>query len=98
VVTEILTAAGFEVDAFTDVHEPVCYGAAAADMALGLRSSRELLSTMDPAAASRARERVHALLAAHETEEGVLLDSRAWIITAHRPLGSRWRVVSGDGR
>jgi hypothetical protein len=56
-----------------------------ADMALGLRSSRGLLSTMDPAAASRAREHVHPLLAAHETEERALLDSRAWIITAHRP-------------
>ncbi|MBD0322590.1 MAG: methyltransferase domain-containing protein [Aldersonia sp.] len=83
----VLTAAGFaEVD-FTAVHEPVYYGPhpdAACDAVLRLRHARDLLASLDPATADHAADRLRATLAAHRTDNGVLLDSRAWIITAHR--------------
>jgi SAM-dependent methyltransferase len=83
----ILTAAGFADVAFTPVHEPVYYGPdpdAAYDAVLGLRHARDLLASLDPATAERASARLRATLAAHDTGNGVLFDSRAWIITAHR--------------
>jgi hypothetical protein len=33
----------------------------------------------------QARDQLRALLAAHETESGILFDARTWIITARRP-------------
>jgi SAM-dependent methyltransferase len=83
----ILTAAGFTEVSFTDVHEPVYYGpdaAVAFDVVSGLRSTRDLLAGMDPAQAGGALERLRAMLAAHQTGEGVLFDSRTWIIAARR--------------
>ncbi|MCP2338983.1 class I SAM-dependent methyltransferase [Actinomadura rupiterrae] len=84
----ILTAAGFTDIAFTDVHEPVYYGPdadAALDAVLHLWAVGSRLADLDPEAADEARARLHATLAAHATDEGVLFDSRAWIITARRP-------------
>ncbi|MEC3975182.1 class I SAM-dependent methyltransferase [Amycolatopsis sp. H20-H5] len=86
-VTEVLGRAGFEVESFADVHEPVYYGRDADDacsVVLGLRSTNTLLTGMDAAGAERARERLRDMLRAHDTGEGVFFDSRAWIITAHR--------------
>lgn len=83
----ILTAAGFADVDFTAVHEPVYYGPdpdAAYDAALRLRHARDLLASLDPATAETATDRLRATLAAHHTDNGVVLDSRAWIITAHR--------------
>ncbi|AYY14249.1 class I SAM-dependent methyltransferase [Actinobacteria bacterium YIM 96077] len=84
-VTEgILKAAGFTDVGFADVHEPVYYGPdidTAYDFVLSLREPRELLATMDGATAERARQRLRALLAQHDTGD-VFFDSRAWIITA----------------
>jgi SAM-dependent methyltransferase len=84
----ILTAAGFTEIRFTDVHEPVYYGddcATACDVVLGLREPSDLLASLDPPAAEHALHRLRTTLAAHETDDGVLFDSRAWIITARRP-------------
>jgi SAM-dependent methyltransferase len=86
-VEGILAAAGFTDVAFDDVHEPVCYGpdaATAYDFVLGLRDTRESLAALDPAGREPARDRLRALLAAHETKNGVLFDARTWIITARR--------------
>jgi hypothetical protein len=86
-VTRILRAAEFAGIAFTDVHEPVYYGpdvAAAFDWVHGFRSAREVLNRLDPAAAARAIERLRDTLAAHQSDQGVWFDSRAWIVTAHR--------------
>ncbi|MBO0707851.1 MAG: alpha/beta fold hydrolase [Candidatus Dormibacteraeota bacterium] len=85
----ILAAAGFAGVVFEDVHEPVSYGpdaATAYDFVLGLRDTRELLAALPPAARDHARDRLRALLAAHQTGNGVLFDARTWIITA-RPRG-----------
>jgi SAM-dependent methyltransferase len=86
-VKEILQAAGFAGLAFTDVHEPVYYGpdvTAALDWVRGFTCTSEILSRLDPAAATRADERLRQALAAHLSDDGVWFNSRAWIITAHR--------------
>jgi SAM-dependent methyltransferase len=85
-VDKVLTAAGFAGIACADVHEPVFYGPdvpAALDWVRGF--SGRLLDRMDPAAADRALGRLRETLAAHRGEDGVWFDSRAWLVTAHRP-------------
>jgi SAM-dependent methyltransferase len=83
----ILAASGFDEVAFTDVQEPVYYGAdraIALDFVLGLRLTQDLLAGLDGPAAERALERLRATLADHDTGRGVFFGSRAWIITARR--------------
>ena len=90
-VTEILEAAGFAGVAFTDVDELVHYGpdvAAALDWVRGFASTSEVLKRLDPAAAARAVERLHDMLAAHMSDDGVWFNSRAWIVTARRRAGT----------
>ena len=86
-VTEILEAAGFADVTFTDVHEPVYYGpnvSSALDWVRGFTSTGNALQRLDPAAADRALGRLRETLAAHTSDDGVWLNSRAWIVTAHR--------------
>src|SRR5690348_5452369 len=71
----ILAAAGFTEVGFTDVNEPLYYGpdaAVAFEVVRGLRSTRDLLAGMDAAAAESALDRLRAVLAAHQTDAGVL--------------------------
>ena len=86
-VRRILIEAGFgEID-LDEVHEPVCFGSDAED-AFGFGRTtgpvKGLLDDLDEPTAARALEALRATLAAHETPEGVLFDSRAWLITARR--------------
>jgi hypothetical protein len=84
-VEGVLAAAGFGQIQCIDVHEPVYYGpdvAAAYDMVLRLSVPQDLLSTMDTSAADQGRQRLRDMLAAHESADGVYLDSRAWIVRA----------------
>ena len=71
-----------------EVREPVYLGASADD-AFGFVSTmgftRGLLNGLDDATTARALEALRATLVAHDRGEGVLLDSRAWLITARRP-------------
>jgi hypothetical protein len=83
-VREILQAAVFADIAFTDVRGPVCYGAAALDRVHGFTCTRAALKRLDPAAATRADERLRQALAEHLRDDGVWFDSHAWIITARR--------------
>ena len=86
-VTEILEAAGFADIAFADVREPVYYGpdvAAALDWVRGFACTSNVLKRLDPAAAARAAGRLREMLAAHLSDDGVWLNSRAWIVSAHR--------------
>jgi SAM-dependent methyltransferase len=86
-VTQILRAAGFADVALSDVDEPVYYGpdvAAALGWVRGFTSTSEALKRLDPAAATRADERLRQALAAHLSDDGVWFSSRAWIVTAHR--------------
>ena len=69
------------------MREPVYYGpdaSAALELVRDMKATRDLLARLDSAAAQRALGRLRATLAAHQTGEGVLFDSRAWIITARR--------------
>jgi SAM-dependent methyltransferase len=85
VTQRTLAAAGFAEIGFTAVNEPVYYGEdcdAALDAILRLRHTGDLLATLDAATAKRALDRLRASLAAHDTSDGVLFDSHAWIVTA----------------
>lgn len=91
-VERILTKAGFSDVAFADVHEPVHYGRdtdAAYDFIRELRSTNDLLASLDADTAERALERLRATVAEHDTGAGVLFDSRAWIVTARASGGQR---------
>lgn len=87
-VRRVLSGAGFEAIDLEDVHEPVYVGATAEDAfgfvrALGL--TQGLLEGLAANARAGALEALRTTLAAHETDAGVQLDSRAWLITARRP-------------
>jgi ubiquinone/menaquinone biosynthesis C-methylase UbiE len=87
VVADMLEAAGFAEFTATDVHVPVCYGPdadTAFDFTVGLRSTRDVLAGLDADATEPALDRLRTSLIAHETADGVLFDSRSWIITAVR--------------
>ena len=87
VTRQLLATAGFTDVAFTDVQEPVYYGpdsATAFDAVVRLQHARELLANLDPPLVGPAHQRLRAVLAAHQTDDGVLFDSRAWIVTARR--------------
>jgi SAM-dependent methyltransferase len=82
VTTELLVKAGFTSVTFADVHEPVFYGSnldTAYEAAVELFISRDALNGAE---LSEALRRLRALLEAHFTPDGVLFDSRAWIVTA----------------
>jgi len=86
VATDLLRASGFVSLDFAEVHEPVFYGSdvdAACEAVTGLQFARDLLARTN-AEGDAARRRLRDLLEAHLTPDGVLFDSRAWIITAHR--------------
>lgn len=83
-VEGILAAAGFASVAFADVHEPAFYGAnadAAYEAVVGLFVRPEALADAESDGTLR---RLRALVDAHSTPDGVLFDSRAWIVTARK--------------
>ena len=86
-VTGMLEAAGFADVTFTDVRKPMYFGpdvAAALDWVRGFACTSEVLNRLNPAAAARTLGRLHEMLAAHMSGNGVWFDSRAWIVTARR--------------
>jgi SAM-dependent methyltransferase len=90
IATELLTRAGFVSIDFSDVREPVFYGPdahRAFDSLIDLYLVKDVLAQAGEAS-DEASQRLRALLKAHMTAEGVLFDSRAWIITARRGQGS----------
>jgi ubiquinone/menaquinone biosynthesis C-methylase UbiE len=83
----LLTTAGFGNIQITDVREPVYYGSdaeAACDAARSLQLTQNLLADLNPAETEQALHRLHDTFAAHHTTDGIWLDTRAWLITAHR--------------
>ena len=88
----ILAAAGLTDVAFTDVREPVYYGADSAqayDFVTGLQATKDMLASLDPAAAEDALRGLRVTLAGHTTRDGVLFGARTWIITARTPRRQR---------
>jgi ubiquinone/menaquinone biosynthesis C-methylase UbiE len=87
-VRRILAEAGFGEIALDEVREPMWFGSDAGE-AFGFGRTtgpvKGLLDDLDEPTTARALEALRATLAAHETRDGVLLDSRAWLITARRP-------------
>ena len=86
-VESVMGAAGFDEVGFADVHEPVYYGRnvdSAYDVVRSMAMTRDILAGLDAAAAEAARARLHALILEHETADGVVFDSRAWIVAATR--------------
>ena len=84
-------AAGFTDVTFTDVREPVYYGAdsgQAYDFVTGLEHVN-MLASLDPAAAEDALRGLRVTLAGHTTRDGVLFGARTWIITARTPRQQR---------
>lgn len=83
---DLLERAGFHGVRFSDVGEPVFYGrdsAAALAFVRGFQDTRDALAALDDDDRARALERLREMLAAHHSGgHGVVLDSRAWIITA----------------
>jgi hypothetical protein len=51
-----------------------------------MKMTGNVLAGLDSGAVQRALARLHATLAAHETRQGVLFNSRSWIDTAHRAV------------
>ena len=95
----ILAAAGFTDVAFTDVREPVYYGADSAqayDFVTGLQATKGMLASLDPAAAQDALRGLRVTLAGHTTRDGVLFRARTWIITAQTPRQPRGRAPDID--
>ena len=85
VVEALLQKTGFSKPGFAEVHEPVFYGPdvdTAFEIINSFSNTKQFLATLEPGAAARALDRLRGLLADHRTEEGVLFDSRAWIVSA----------------
>jgi SAM-dependent methyltransferase len=83
----LLEGAGFADVRFADVHEPVLYGHdldAALAFIRGWQDTSAALARLSEAEAGHAVDRLRELLAAHDSERGVALDSRSWLITARR--------------
>ena len=88
VVRDVLTAAGFTAVDVVDVREPVCYGPdaeRACAAVLRLRMAKDLIADLDAASVEAALDRLRVTLDAHDRGDGVWFDSRAWLVTAHRP-------------
>ena len=86
-VRAVLEAAGFRGVVLEDLAVPFRFGGdldAAVAMARENGVTRPLLADLDADAVARAVDALRTALAAHETRDGVELDSRAWIVTAFR--------------
>ena len=77
----MLRAADFGSVDFAAVQEPVFYGA---DVNAAYDAVMSLQICGAHAASSEVKQRLCDMLEAHLTSDGVLFDSRAWIISARR--------------
>ena len=87
-VRHVLGSAGYEDVDLVAVDEPVELGTDADDAFSFVRTMgivKGLTHDLDDAEKARAFDQVHDVLKRHETAEGVLLSSSAWLVTARRP-------------
>jgi SAM-dependent methyltransferase len=85
ITTDRLRAAGYDDVTFTALAEPMFFGKDADDAysfvsTLGI--TRGLTADLDDATKAAALELLHQALADHETADGVVFSSSAWLITA----------------
>jgi SAM-dependent methyltransferase len=86
-VRAVLDAGGFRGVALEDLAVPFRFGGdldAAVAMARDIGMMRSLLADLDADAVARAIDALRTAMAAHETRDGVELESGAWIVTAFR--------------
>lgn len=87
-VRGVLASAGFEAVAVEGAEEPVWLGDDAED-AFGFLSTRGmargLLADLDEPQRRRALDALRATLEAHAGDDGVVLGSAAWVVSARRP-------------
>ncbi|HUP70770.1 MAG TPA: methyltransferase domain-containing protein [Acidimicrobiales bacterium] len=87
-VRRVLEAAGFEEIDLQAVEEPMNFGTDGDDAFSFFATAgivEGLTEDLEEEAKAAALEKLHRALVAHQSEEGVLLGSSAWLITAHRP-------------
>jgi SAM-dependent methyltransferase len=86
-VRSILSAAGWRAVDMQEVKEHLLLGEdadAAVTFVRGFRFVRRVLADADDASIARAVAAIRDALAAHETSEGVVLGSTAWVVSARR--------------
>jgi hypothetical protein len=84
----IMTSAGFESVEVTAVDEPFWIGADSDDASGFFRGTgivRGMTNGLDDEQRARALDALHATMVDHDTGEGVLFGSGAWLITGRRP-------------
>ena len=84
----VLTEAGFTDIAFARSEAPWRVGSDADDaygFVTGLRVIQMLLEDLDDATKIQALDNLRATMAAHQTSDGVIFGSAAWVITARKP-------------
>lgn len=87
VVMQVLHDAGFADERITPVTEPVWLGADEEDawsFVSNMGIVRGLTDGLEPQAKQEAFAKLRTTMAAHETDEGVLFDSAAWLIATRR--------------
>jgi SAM-dependent methyltransferase len=86
-IRRILAEGGFADVGLKEMSEPMFLGADPADAFTFVRNlgiTHGMLESLDETSRARALEEMRATLSAHDTGEGVLFGSRAWLITAKR--------------
>lgn len=84
-VRDVLGAAGFADVRLRGLTEPMYAGPDAVDAARFISGQfAGMLRDLDPAARARALEDLRSVMAAHETDRGVLYESAAWLVQARR--------------
>jgi hypothetical protein len=87
-VRAILREAGFKDIDLEEINEPMWFGTDSDDAFAFISSlgfTQGMLKDLDDTSKALALEELRTMLTAHETPEGMLLDSGAWLITAQRP-------------
>ena len=83
----MLAAAGFRAIELQDLAVPFRLGAdtdEAASYAPEIGVLRPLLADLDADTTTRALDALREVVAEHESTDGVVFDSRAWVVTAFR--------------
>jgi SAM-dependent methyltransferase len=86
--TGVLTRAGFTDIGFAPSEQPFNVGRDPDDayrFAAGLAPVQMLLADLDEATKAEALQALRATIAAHETPDGVVFGSAAWVVTARKP-------------